>query len=170
MAQQKVRIDIPSDIDAFGRQFIGEQIVDFIQDRTGNGKGINNKPFTRYSSSYVESDDFKDAGKSGTVNLEQTGDMMSDLSVLSHTVGSILIGYKDGTPENERAEWLISPERNDKTGHTNPRRDFLGIAQKDLDNIINEFRKRNPVEVDVESTASKEARSILNRLFRLSNG
>lgn len=170
MAQQKIDIRVPAELDGVGRQIVGQEIVDFIVSRTEKGLGINNQPFTGYSDAYKESEDFSIAGKSSTVNLTLTGDMLSDLQVLSTTTGIISIGYPNGSEENDKAEWLRSPQPNSQTGKTAPTRDFLGISQKDLDVIVGRYMAENPVIQEVENRARREARALLNRTLRIFGG
>jgi len=165
MAEQSFIVSIPPDISSFDREVLGNRIVDFIVARTRKGLDKNNSPFTAYSTSYKESEDFEIAGKSNKVNLTLTGDMLGELRVLRHTVGSITIGYEDGTDENLRAEWMRNPQRNSKTGSTRPARDFLGIVQSDIDKLIAETISITRPEG--ESRAAREARSILNRILNI---
>ena len=153
-----------------GREIVGRQIVDFIVDRTQRGLGINNQPFAGYSDSYKNSDDFAIAGKSGTVDLTLTGDMLAELQVLSHSAGIISIGYPNDSDENNRAEWHRFPRPNSKTGALAPKRDFLGISEKDLKVIVDRYLSENPEIRDVENRAEREARAILNRTLRIFGG
>lgn len=170
MAQQKVDIRVPIELDSLGRRVVGEQIVDFIVARTKRGLGIDNTPFPGYSDSYKQSDDFAAAGKSSTVNLTLTGDMLSDLQVLSHSAGIITIGYTAGSEENDRATWHRQPRPNVKTGALAPTRDFLGIAQKDLDLIVGRYLADNPVEAELQTRSQREARALFNRTLRIFGG
>lgn len=162
-SQQTFTFRVPLSLDQQARIDIGERVVDFIRERTDKGLDKNNIPFKGYSDSYVNSLDFKIAGKSrGDVNLQLTGDMLTDLQVLrTGTTGFITIGFEEGTDENDKAAW----QRNN-TRSSFPKRDFLGITQKDLDKIINKYIAENPIVTESQRTASRQARSILDRLFR----
>lgn len=170
MAQQKIDIRVPIELDSLGRQVVGQQIIDFIVDRTRRGLGIDNKPFTGYSESYKQSDDFAAAGKSSTVNLTLTGDMLSDLQVLTHTAGIITIGYTEGSDENERAMWHRQPRPNVKTGALAPTRDFLGISEKDLNLIVSRYLADNPIEAELQTRSQREARALFNRTLKIFGG
>lgn len=167
---QRVNINVPLTLDSLGRQIVGQRIVDFIVRRTQQGLGINNRPFIGYSESYKNSDDFSTAGKSNTVNLTLTGDMLSDLQVLSHTAGIISIGYPPGSPEAEKAEWHRQPRPNSRTGSISPVRDFLGISEKDLNDIVQNYLAQNPVITEIESRAQREARALFNRTLDIFGG
>ena len=94
MAQQKTTIKINRKYGPNEREAIGQEIVDYIVERTLSGKDKNNRKFAPYSKEYKESLDFKIAGKSKTkVNLRLSGDMLSSLKVLNHRSGSITVGY-----------------------------------------------------------------------------
>lgn len=170
MAQQKVDIRVPVELDSVGREIVGRQVVDFIVQRTQQGLNINNKPFPGYSESYKESEEFAIAGKSSTVDLTLTGDMLTELRVLSHSPGIITIGYTDGTEENERAEWHRFPKPNKNTGALAPKRDFLGISEADLKVIVDRQLRATDQDNELESRAEREARAILNRTLRIFGG
>jgi len=162
MAEQSFTVNIPVEIDSLNREVLGREIIDFIVNRTQSGLDKNNRPFKGYSDAYVDSVEFKAAGKSSTVNLSLTGDMLAELSLLRHAPGTITIGYENGTDENQQAEWMVDPQRNRATGKTRPKRDFLGIAQKDLDVLVKSFL---PGEQTEETRVQREARAIINRIL-----
>lgn len=166
-SQQTFTFRVPLSLDQQAREIIGNRVVEFIRDRTDRGLDKNNKPFKSYSTGYVNSLDFKIAGKSaGDVDLQLSGDMLTDLEVLrTGTTGFITIGYQEGTEENDKAAW----QRNN-TRPSFPKRDFLGITQKDLDKIVNRYMAENPIVSDNDRRVEKEAKSILNRLFGGFNG
>jgi hypothetical protein len=139
MAWSRARIPIPEDLTPAEREELGERILDFIRDRTERGIGVKprgdgwvNVTFPPYSDSYINSPAFKAAGKSANkVNLKLSGDMMAAMDLLSHSPGSILIGYKNGTENNDKAE-----------GNADRGRDHLGISKSDLNMLINQVRSK----------------------------
>ena len=160
-SQQTFTFRVPIQLDQQARLDIGNRVVDFIRQRTEKGLDKNNRPFKGYSTSYIESLDFKNAGKSRTVDLQLSGDMLTDLDIISTTTpGFITIGYEAGTEENNRAAW----QRNN-TRPNFPKRDFLGIAQKDLDRIVNRYLAENPIVTEIDRQTRKAARSIIDRIF-----
>lgn len=161
-SQQKVTIQVPLDLDANARAVIADRIIDFILKRTDKGLDKNNKPFKQYSEQYVNSLDFKIAGKSKSkVNLKLTGDMLTDLEVLDTSVtGFITIGFLPGTEENDKAAW----QRNNTRSYF-PKRDFLGITQKDLDAIVRRYKQENPLESVVDTAIQEQAQSILSGIL-----
>ncbi len=136
MAWTRERIEIPDDIVGENRELLAQEVLQFIRDRTDTGKDKNNVKFPKYSRSYINSLDFRNAGKkAGNVNIKLSGDTMAAMDVISHKKGSILIGYENGTRENNVAEGNITGSygRNPNPGKA---RDFLGISKGDLSNII----------------------------------
>lgn len=136
--QKKKRINIPDNFDATARELIGQKIVDRVLERTAQGLDINSNKFKNYSDSYAKSLEFKIAGKSkNDPNLRLSGDMLDSLSVLEHGPGYILVGYQEGTAENDKAFWS---EASDKTVNRN----FLGVNANELELIIAEVQSSQP--------------------------
>jgi hypothetical protein len=135
---------------------LGELVIDRIKERTDNGLDINNKPFAPYSKSYAGSKDFSIAGKTkGNVNLQLTGEMLRSLELLEHSTGSITIGYKVGTSENDKAAWAVASDNG-------PSRRFVGLPEKDLDLLIKQVNLQRVDEED--EVTSRLATRILARL------
>lgn len=128
--QLKRRLSIPRDFDFEERILLGRLVIEFIQNRTDRGIDENNVPFQAYSEDYIDSLDFAIAGKTRKVNLQQTGDTIASMELLSHGVGFITIGYEAGSFENDKAVWL---QRSDN----GVSRKFLGIVEDDLQRLIN---------------------------------
>ena len=63
MPQQKVTIKIRKGYDSEQREIIGQEIIDFIVNRTKSGRDKNGNPFPGYSKSYIKSKDFQIAKK-----------------------------------------------------------------------------------------------------------
>lgn len=150
---QRIRIKIPEDYSATERQAIGEEIVKTIRERSKDGIGLKSvrstgvgseKPFAGYSSSYVRSLDFKNAGKSrGDVNLTLSGDMLAAIKVLSHSKGSVLVGFENGTEENDRAEGNQLGTYGQSTPIKGKARKFLGITSEEKKEILDQFPVRD---------------------------
>lgn len=127
---QRFRVDVPDDFSPGMREALGKEVVEFIRRRTESGKDKNDERFIKYSKAYINSKDFKNAGKSPSkVNLTLSGDMLIALDILSHKSGSVLIGFENGTEENARADGNVQT------------RDFMGIKDKDLDKLIDKVRE-----------------------------
>lgn len=135
---QRTSIEIPEWLGPEDRAEVADLIIEAIKRRTEKGVDKNGKKFPGYSKSYMESLDFKIAGKGKGVDLQLSGDMLASLSLLSHTKGRILIGYENGTPENDRADGNITGSYG---GSPNPRkaRDFLGLPDGELAKILSHY-------------------------------
>ena len=122
--KQTKTILIPREHNTNTRELIGQDIIDRIIQRTGDGLDIAGRPFKGYSKAY---------GKPGIVDLEESGDMLAGLTVLSHGPGFITIGF-DNAEANDKAAWVQKPT-GWKVGRQPPR-EFLGISAKDLAAIL----------------------------------
>ncbi len=127
---------------------VGQLAIQFIVDRTLEGKDKNGKAFKAYKPSYYNSKIFDIYGKSrGSVNLELTGEMHASIDVLKPTQKGVLIGITDF--ENEtKADAHINGKGN------LPKRDFWGINNDELDDIVRPLVKEFqdgifPIEVDI---------------------
>lgn len=126
-------VDFAKDPDL--KQEIGQAIIDKIIERTEEGKAIGGKKDLKsYSKEYVESDEFKDFGKSkNKVNMTLTGRMLDDIDIISESRNVIKVGFEDKT-ETEKAF-------NHNTADTiKTKRPFFGITKGELDEIRKEFR------------------------------
>lgn len=155
--QKTKRISLPSDFTSSMSQLAGERIIEFILERTAKSIAIDGSHFPNYSTSYAESKDFKNAGKSKShPDLHLTGEMLAELSVLQAGQGYVTIGFQAGTPANDKAVWA---ERSDN----GPARMFLGITDANLAPIVDSVRvDALPSNKQVQSLAQ----SILRGLFR----
>jgi len=123
-------INIPASFNGRQRESIGRDIIRRIRERTSLGLDVNNNLFSAYSPNYE---------KTGRVNLSVSGETLQGLSVLSHGVGFIRIGFNNSVA-NDKAAYIQAP-RGRKAG-SQPVRRFVGINQRDLNNIL----RRHTVE------------------------
>jgi len=143
MAEQSFLVDIPRQHNAAIRQTIGQSIIFFIVNRTGQGLDKFNKPFKPYSKSYTGSLEFiRSAKAQALVNLRVTGEMLARLTVVSHGVGFIKIGFSDATA-NDKAEFNLENGR-----------DFLGITLKDLEGILFGFPIIEAINTNISPSIS----------------
>ena len=144
MAWQKTRIDLPEDLPPSVREAIGRDILRHIQERAINeNKGFNpdtgrDKKFPGYSKEYAKA---KGSSRSD-VDLILSGDMFSAMDILSHKKGSLLIGFRNGTDENAKAEGnqIGSYGRSPDPSKARP---FLGLTKKDLDEIVKRYANQD---------------------------
>lgn len=115
---------------------IAESFIQKILDRTAKGIGVDGngqevKLKSPYSKEYTESLEFKAFDKSkNKVNMQLTGSMLSSIDLISVNNGIMTIGI-----ENEDAP----KGYNHMVGDTVPQRPFLGITDKDIEDIKKEF-------------------------------
>ncbi len=146
---QHVEIEIPEAYSRVEREAIGQDIVDYIRERTQE-KNVNKdgKPLAPYSEGYIHSLNFKSAGKSkNDINFTQSGDTLGALDVLSNEPGKIVIGWEKGSNENAIADGNIRGTY----GHDHsvgPKRNILGITEGELTRILNQYPLESPDELD----------------------
>lgn len=146
MAWIRTKIKIRSEYTKEQREAIGQEIVDFIINRSKSGVDKNGDKFPGYSKGYANSRDFKFAGKSkGSVNLTLSDEMLNALKVLSTSRGEITIGYdRSDDRNNSVAEGNIKGTYGQSSPIAGKKRDFLGINKSDLvDNIYTKFPLKN---------------------------
>lgn len=88
-----------------------------------------------------------------------TGELISEMQLLTHRSGAVTIGYEKG---NESLNGKVEGNRKGTYGNKSavvPGRDFLGITDEDLKNKI--LDKFQPSQEQVEEAADREARRIL---------
>lgn len=146
---QKVVIPIGKGFTPAQRRRIAEELIDVMITRTEGGVGVYGNPndpsslrkrrFPGYSDTYINSLDFKIAGKSpGSVNLKLSGDMLAAIELLEDRGDKLVIGFEDGTEENARADGNI---RGAYGGSPNPRkaRPFLGVTTSELAEVLDKY-------------------------------
>lgn len=134
---QKIKIDLPEPIsDVDKRDELGDLIVERIVERTDQGKDKTGKSFPKYSQGYIDSLDFKIAGKSSNVDLQLSGDMLASLKVLKSTRNWIEVGFERGSVENAKADGNIRGTYGQKTPIPGKARDFLGISKEELKKLL----------------------------------
>lgn len=123
--------------DFFRREF-GRRVIEEIKNRTQRDNiDKDGRTFKKYSKSYKESLAFQVYGKSSTVNLTLSGEMLANMDVVGTPARSVVIAFP-------------SQEQNDKAhGHVFgggfrsalPVRDFFGLPEKDQCKILNKTIK-----------------------------
>ena len=137
---KKISISLPKGYSPSERREIGQQIVEFIQDRAiKDNTGFNrdtgrNKRFPKYSKEYAEK--VKRTSRSN-VDLILSGDMFSDLKVLNDSPSSVTIGFDDpdvfGKAEgNHKGSYGGKPD-------SSKARPFLGLTKTDLNKILSKY-------------------------------
>ena len=112
--------------------------------RTENGYGVyggKKRKFPGYSETYINSLDFKIAGKSpGDINLKLSGDMLAAIEILEVKDRAVVIGFREGSDENARADGNI---RGSYGGSPNAKRarSFLGVTESELESVISKYER-----------------------------
>lgn len=135
---QRFRVPIPSDYGPSQRVAIANEIIEFIIKRSRAGEDMNHVSFPVYTDGYKNSINFSIAGKGTRPNLTLTGDMLDSLSLISHTVGSLLIGYPSGDEINGKVEGNRIGSYGAEADESKAR-DFFGINNKDKKKILDNF-------------------------------
>jgi hypothetical protein len=148
---QKVIIPIGTGFTPAQRRRIAEDLIEVMISRSEDGVGVYGDPnnpkslkrrsFPGYSDTYINSLDFKIAGKSpGNVNLTLSGDMLVAIDLLEDRGNKLVIGFEAGSEENARADGNI---RGAYGGAPNPRkaRPFLGVTADELDSVLKKYKK-----------------------------
>jgi hypothetical protein len=129
-------IGIPLEWDSEQRILASTLIIEKIQHNTVKGINRYGNSFPGYSEEYKHSIDFKIAGKSNRVDLQQTGDMLASIELIIHRPGIIVVGYPEGSSEVGKVEGIQIGSYGDSKGHPSMARPFLGLPQEQLDLII----------------------------------
>jgi hypothetical protein len=148
---QKFDIILPKSIKTNEEKLaLGEDIIEYMRKRTESGKNNAGGRFPRYSKEYMQSLDFKIAGKSSSVDLTQTGDMLADISVLDIKDNKLVIGFERGSLSNDKADGHITGWQ----GRSKVKRPFLGFVG-DEKNKLNSIIKKHEKPVKEDSFALK---------------
>lgn len=155
--QQKITLSVPNSFNDSQREETARLVINKILERTAKGIDLNGSAFAKYSQSYKDSLDFNIANKTSKVNLKLSGEMLSDLELLGHNQGFIVIGFEAGSDENDKAKWAADIGNG-------PSRKFLGISPRDFDSVISEV-KSSQLEINVRQAVEREGTSIFRSFF-----
>ena len=163
---QKTLIDLKNKYSEIEKLAIATEIIDFIVERSQRGKDKNNKTFTPgYSKEYSESVEGKVAGKKegATPNMTLSGDMLAalDYRPQENWGNKISIGYENGTDENSKADGNIRGTYGKQRANSKMSRDFLGITNKDLKNILRKYPQRGREGKTAEQIRSESVEEFL---------
>ena len=143
--QQKFEVQLPGELKQKYRHALATELIDYIVKRTKSGRNNEGSQFPKYSKSYVNSLDFKIAGKKRRpVNLTLSGDMLNSIQLLREKKDSIQIGFTAGDPDNGKAEGnqLGSYGGTPKKRLARPFLDFKGKEEvKKRDQLIKKYFK-----------------------------
>ena len=157
MAWIRTKIAVPKSLTVTQRRELAINIILYIQDRSIEGRDRFEEKFPKYTKGYAE---LKGVSR-GEVDLTDTGDMLTSLTLLDNSKGSITIGFPRSDKElNGKAEGNIlgsyggEPDRGKA-------RDFLGIDETILEAFISaEEDSEEVTDKDIERAAREAARQI----------
>lgn len=164
MAWMKTKVSISTSLKPKDRVAISEAVIEYIKNRTLDGIDKNLEKFPNYTKSYAQ---FKGVSVSD-VDLVFSGDMLSDLKLLSHKSGELTIGFEKNSKSNGKAEGNIKGTYGQPSPVQAPR-DFLGISSEEIDSLLSnldveaeQFNKYTDAEI--EAMARKAAEEIFGDL------
>lgn len=150
--QQKVTIKIPDLYSADDMDRIGQDIVQFIRDRTELGVGVKRAgrgfrvyDLPEYTAAYEK---FKGSSK---VDLFLSGELLTALDVLDVSDGEITVGYEEGDPINGKAEGNFTGSYGKQRANPKKARSILGITREELDAVLAAYDKVDPNASEGES-------------------
>lgn len=132
---QRVRLEIPKQLKPVDREQVASEIIDFIIDRSKQGKNKNGRNFPKYTKEYAK---FKGVSRDA-VDLTLDDEMLNEMQLLSHKSGELLIGYERGSDENAKADGNIRGTYGKPSPIPGKARDFLGISKTQLQRIVREY-------------------------------
>lgn len=149
---QTPKIKIPKGLSKSDRDSIGNDIIQYIIDRTQSGKGADGKKYpgadaNKYSKSY---------GKKGTVDLTDSGEMLFDaLQITVNNKEEIAVGVPLGSQAWGKAKGNILGSYG-RSPNPNKARNFLDIGESDM-RKISKIIERYARDADVTEDAIKMA-------------
>lgn len=135
---QRFSIDLPG-YSAEEREAIALEVIEKIIKRSKSGKDVNGESFPALSKPYAKYKG-KIAGSRAS-NLTLTGDMLDSIEILTNRSGKVIIGYENGSNENAKADGNIRGTYGSNTPNKKVAREFLGINESELSNILSKYPK-----------------------------
>lgn len=136
------------------RETFYQLAFDKMIERLDSGRDVNGKLFSKYSKAYKDSLAFSAFGKSSTVNLQLTGDMINSVQIEKQTDKIMTVGFGSDKLENAKAYAHMSGYEGHPTleGKVKPRL-FFGWSDKELKDIAKEFKPFTSVQSNVSDSA-----------------
>lgn len=128
-----------AEVDQALAEVVGTEIRDQIVAFAENGRNAKGKSFKKYDEDYIESEEFRAAGKSeNDVNMTLYGDMLSQLEIIRNEQGVITLGWEDST-QKKKAYAHMTGFKGHPTIKNGPKREFLVVSQKLLGDVKDRF-------------------------------
>jgi len=150
--------------DIFGVSFAGEKslrlaiaqkVIDHIVKRTESGESAFGGSFKPYSQDYKNTADFKLLKSGDNVDMKLTGAMLNDINLLSDSANTIRIGFED---ELEKLKAF-----NHNTGDTVPRRQFFGISEREVKEVVMEDFSDDIARLEGRDPAKQTVKEIMEQ-------
>lgn len=133
---QRFSVNVPKSFNPNTRKALANDIVKHVRERSKSGKDINGKQFAIYSKTYAT----KKGVSRGAVDLILQDKMLRAMKQLSDAPGKILIGYKNGSKENAKADGNHRGTYGKQSPRPGKARKFVGISKKDLEVLVEKHK------------------------------
>jgi hypothetical protein len=160
MAKLSIKIPFSQPIKPKERAKIADALLTHIVGRTMAGLDRDNNKFAKYTKEYAKE---KGVG-TGDVDLLLSGEMLSELKVLSTSPKSIEIGYSGSKALIGKVEGNILGTYGQPEPIPGKARDFLGILPDDVQVIVESYMEEDfedLTEDEIDKIARDAAREIL---------
>lgn len=145
---------------------IGDAVVEFIEKRSNDGKGIGGKKLkSPYSKAYTKTTEFEVAGKSPTeINMRLTGEMIDSIDVLDFDGQVLTVGIEgDQAPK-------AHGHMTGKNGEVpSMKREFFGLTETEFKTITEKFADRidqlKAAPTRVEDLVTPQENQAINDFF-----
>lgn len=138
--ETKIKVKVPTNLTREQKLDVGLAILQFIHDRTTEGKNVYGRKWSgdagKYTDQYAKK---KGVSTSGPVDLVLSREMMGKMQYFSSLSksGEVVIGFKNGTKAERKAEGNIQGSYG-RDPNPKKARPFLDILQKDVNRIVGE--------------------------------
>jgi hypothetical protein len=116
---------------------IADELIEVMVGEAVDGRGLYGKrrrKFPKYSKKYYKYPD--------PVDLTLQGDMLEAIELLDTTDDSLVIGFKDGTEENAKADGNIRGTYGKQRPRPGKARPFLGVTIKEVSEVLDSYERR----------------------------
>lgn len=139
----QTKIKVPKSYGPVERRAIASEIIDYIRERSKNGKGKGNRPWkgpaSKYSDTYKKSKAFKAKGQSSVVDLTLSTEMLETIKLVSTRPGEITIGHKLGDSAYGKAKGNILGTYGQKRPIPGKARPYLELTRKEVKSVTDNF-------------------------------
>ena len=165
-------IELPEGYTGSTAREIGEELINFVIDRSKDGKGKDGKSFPKYSKTYIDSIEFQLAGKSADeIDLTLSSELLDSMTVLEATGKKIKIGFEEGDSRNNGvAEGNIIGSYGQSSGNSRKARNFLDLSSNEVSRILDKFAPEKQKEETSNRKAIRERASQIVEDFNFDTG